>query len=92
MLTPTKWQFKFFDVAQVKLPDDESSFLSEVWGSPSLTRALSLTLHSLGTSHPSYRAQRASSSAAQMASCASSRRPSRSCARSGRMIRAQSHT
>jgi hypothetical protein len=28
-LTPTKWQFKFFDVSQVKLPDDESSFLSE---------------------------------------------------------------
>ncbi|KAF2003206.1 vacuolar protein sorting-associated protein 11 [Amniculicola lignicola CBS 123094] len=25
----TPWQFKFFDVAQVKLPDDESSFLSE---------------------------------------------------------------
>lgn len=30
MLTLQKWQFKFFDVAQVKLPDDESSFLSEV--------------------------------------------------------------
>jgi hypothetical protein len=30
MLTPEKWQFKFFDVSQVKLPDDESSFLSEV--------------------------------------------------------------
>lgn len=44
MLTPTKWQFKFFDVAQVKLPDDESSFLSEVWGSPSLTHSLSLSL------------------------------------------------
>jgi hypothetical protein len=28
-LTPTKWQFKFFDVSQVKLPDDESAFLSE---------------------------------------------------------------
>ncbi|KAF7453969.1 hypothetical protein A1F94_000612 [Pyrenophora tritici-repentis] len=27
----TPWQFKFFDVSQVKLPDDESSFLSEVW-------------------------------------------------------------
>jgi len=25
-----QWQFKFFDVSQVKLPDDESSFLSEV--------------------------------------------------------------
>ncbi|KAF2018670.1 vacuolar protein sorting-associated protein 11 [Aaosphaeria arxii CBS 175.79] len=25
----TPWQFKFFDVTQVKLPDDESSFLSE---------------------------------------------------------------
>ncbi|KAF2679976.1 vacuolar protein sorting-associated protein 11 [Lentithecium fluviatile CBS 122367] len=25
----TPWQFKFFDVSQVKLPDDESSFLSE---------------------------------------------------------------
>ena len=41
MLTPTQWQFKFFDVAQVKLPDDESSFLSEVWGGPSLTHTLS---------------------------------------------------
>lgn len=30
LLTPSQWQFKFFDVAQVKLPDDESSFLSEV--------------------------------------------------------------
>ena len=30
MLTPSKWQFKFFDVSQVKLPDDESSILSEV--------------------------------------------------------------
>lgn len=30
MLTPEKWQFKFFDVSQVKLPEDESSFLSEV--------------------------------------------------------------
>ena len=29
-LTSEKWQFKFFDVAQVKLPEDESSFLSEV--------------------------------------------------------------
>lgn len=29
-LTPEQWQFKFFDVSQVKLPDDESSFLSEV--------------------------------------------------------------
>ncbi|KAB2101378.1 E3 ubiquitin-protein ligase [Alternaria gaisen] len=26
----TPWQFKFFDVSQVKLPDDESSFLSEI--------------------------------------------------------------
>jgi len=29
-LTREQWQFKFFDVAQVKLPDDESGFLSEV--------------------------------------------------------------
>jgi hypothetical protein len=29
-LTATQWQFKFFDVAEVKLPDGESSFLSEV--------------------------------------------------------------
>lgn len=29
-LTREKWQFKFFDVAQVKLPDEDSSFLSEV--------------------------------------------------------------
>ncbi|KAF1956315.1 vacuolar protein sorting-associated protein 11 [Byssothecium circinans] len=26
----TPWQFKFFDVSQVKLPPDESSFLSEI--------------------------------------------------------------
>jgi hypothetical protein len=26
-----QWQFRFFDVSQVKLPDEESSFLSEVW-------------------------------------------------------------
>ncbi|KAF1911806.1 hypothetical protein BDU57DRAFT_484271 [Ampelomyces quisqualis] len=26
----TPWQFKFFDVAQVKLPEDESAFLSEI--------------------------------------------------------------
>jgi hypothetical protein len=25
-----QWQFKFFDVSQVKLPDEDSSFLSEV--------------------------------------------------------------
>jgi hypothetical protein len=30
VLTREQWQFKFFDVAQVKLPDDEGSFLSEV--------------------------------------------------------------
>jgi hypothetical protein len=30
MLTREQWQFKFFDVAQVKLPDEEGSFLSEV--------------------------------------------------------------
>jgi hypothetical protein len=29
-LTATQWQFKFFDVVEVKLPDGESSFLSEV--------------------------------------------------------------
>jgi hypothetical protein len=29
-LTPCQWQFKFFDVSQVKLPDDESAFLAEV--------------------------------------------------------------
>jgi hypothetical protein len=29
-LTIEKWQFKFFDVTQVKLPDEEGSFLSEV--------------------------------------------------------------
>ena len=29
-LTSSKWQFKFFDVSQVKLPDDESAFLAEV--------------------------------------------------------------
>jgi hypothetical protein len=29
-LIAEQWQFKFFDVSQVKLPDDESSFLSEV--------------------------------------------------------------
>lgn len=29
-LTPQQWQFKFFDVSQVKLPDDESAFLAEV--------------------------------------------------------------
>ncbi|KAL1653440.1 Vacuolar protein sorting-associated protein 11 [Didymella pomorum] len=28
-LTPCQWQFKFFDVSQVKLPDDESAFLAE---------------------------------------------------------------
>ncbi|OSS45795.1 hypothetical protein B5807_09535 [Epicoccum nigrum] len=26
----TPWQFKFFDVSQVKLADDESAFLAEV--------------------------------------------------------------
>lgn len=30
MLMCEKWQFRFFDVSQVKLPDEESSFLSEV--------------------------------------------------------------
>jgi hypothetical protein len=30
LLISSQWQFKFFDVTQVKLPDDESSFLSEV--------------------------------------------------------------
>ena len=30
LLTALQWQFKFFDVTQVKLPDDESSYLSEV--------------------------------------------------------------
>ena len=30
MLTLSQWQFKFFDVTQVKLPDDESAFLTEV--------------------------------------------------------------
>ena len=25
-----QWQFKFFDVSQVKLPEDDSSFLAEV--------------------------------------------------------------
>jgi hypothetical protein len=29
-LTLEKWQFKFFDVAPVKVPEEESSFLSEV--------------------------------------------------------------
>jgi hypothetical protein len=29
VLTSAKWQFKFFDVSPVKLPDDESSFLAE---------------------------------------------------------------
>ncbi|KAF2869673.1 hypothetical protein BDV95DRAFT_497220 [Massariosphaeria phaeospora] len=29
LLTPTKWQFRFFDVSQVKLPDDEGAFLAE---------------------------------------------------------------
>lgn len=28
-LTAAQWQFRFFDVSQVKLPDDESAFLSE---------------------------------------------------------------
>jgi hypothetical protein len=30
VLTLPKWQFKFFDVSQVKLPEGESAFLSEV--------------------------------------------------------------
>jgi hypothetical protein len=31
VLTRDQWHFKFFDVSQVKLPDEDSSFLSEVW-------------------------------------------------------------
>lgn len=30
LLIASKWQFKFFDVTPVKLPDDESALLSEV--------------------------------------------------------------
>ena len=30
MLTPRQWQFKFFDVSRVKLPEEDGSFLSEV--------------------------------------------------------------
>jgi hypothetical protein len=33
----TPWQFKFFDVSQVKLPDDESTFLSEPGNITSVT-------------------------------------------------------
>ncbi|KAF2202698.1 vacuolar protein sorting-associated protein 11 [Delitschia confertaspora ATCC 74209] len=33
----TPWQFKFFNVSQVKLPDDESSFLSEAGNITSTT-------------------------------------------------------
>ncbi|XP_014553107.1 hypothetical protein COCVIDRAFT_29624 [Bipolaris victoriae FI3] len=30
VLMSEKWQFRFFDVSQVKLPDDEGAFLSEI--------------------------------------------------------------
>ncbi|KAF2266994.1 vacuolar protein sorting-associated protein 11 [Lojkania enalia] len=37
MAPVTPWQFKFFDVSQVKLPDEESSFLSEPGNITSVT-------------------------------------------------------
>jgi hypothetical protein len=30
LLITSQWQFKFFDVTQVKLPDDEAAVFSEV--------------------------------------------------------------
>jgi hypothetical protein len=44
LLIASQWQFKFFDVTQVKLPDDESSFLSEVREPPHACFAFDLPL------------------------------------------------
>jgi hypothetical protein len=51
-LTSPKWQFKFFDVAEVKLPDGESSFLSEVFQLPTASQIQLLTSDRQGTSPP----------------------------------------
>jgi hypothetical protein len=45
-----QWQFRFFDVSQVKLPDDESSFLSEVRRYILRAHTLSHKHHRSGTS------------------------------------------
>jgi hypothetical protein len=50
VLTREQWQFKFFDVAQVKLPDDEGSFLSEVAMTALQADARMLTQRRSGTS------------------------------------------
>jgi hypothetical protein len=42
-LTLHQWQFKFFDVSQVKLPDDDSAFLAEVCHYPPRTEPFSFS-------------------------------------------------
>ena len=87
-----QWKvFKFFDVSQVKLPDDESASLSEVLPlTVSLPRSNICT--SKATSPPQLQGQRVSSLAAQMAPSKSSHNHSKLFGPSRRMMSELSHT